>query len=871
MKDLSCYLLDNNFPYDEELLQKVIDREQIIRLQHQDDVKHNAKSAIERKSYDTHLPCRILTAEAVPLVIEGIQAVLNKLTAGTATRDKQSIQLLSQQPWQNFAAIVFMSMINSAIMKDTYEAAMRKAAKMCEIEAKMTHYMKLEPALYKDIMEQQHKMGKHKEHISDAMMVVMDRRADGKHKAPANPELRWTPWTNTFKEWLADLYMNMIVTTTGLFEVKQEHMNAYEVKHGKHAFTRIYPTEGMLNWIETTENRIGLMGGYYLPLPVPPRDWTTTQNGGYWTEFGGRIKLIKNFSNGFQEELLNKTEQLSQVVFPAVNAAQNTAWRINQRIYDIMFNMWEANSSLAGLPDREALPLPPCPVCGQVPGDNHQCFIDRPEMLTIWKREASIVYHENISLKTKRLAISYGIETAQILLGDERFYYVYQTDFRGRLYPCAQLNPQGSDWQKGLLEFADGAALGEHGEKWLAIHTANCYGNDKISLTERHQWVLDNEQLIIDCANHPYDCTQWAEADSPWCFLAACLEWAEYRKEGIAYLSRLPVALDGTCSGLQHYSAMLRDSVGGIATNVIMDKETPRREDIYQRVADAVNNLMQQDIADAENGAHASLLLAHKLVTRKIVKRPVMTQPYGSTYFTCRDYIHNELHSELAKVGVPEENRKPIELYCASVLWKAIPLVVQAAREGMAYLRELAKLVAKEELPVTWTTPTGFMVQQSYYETTTRRIRFATGGTITLKNNIPVWYSGEDRRAVYVAEINNKAINNKRQVNGIAPNFIHSLDSSHLMMSVLEAARNDINHFALIHDSLGTHAGNTEVFSKIIRDCFYKLYADYDPLGEITTHLSEQITEKHRKKIPEKPQLGSLKLEDIKEALYLFS
>ena len=37
------------------------------------------------------------------------------------------------------------------------------------------------------------------------------------------------------------------------------------------------------------------------------------------------------------------------------------------------------------------------------------------------------------------------------------------------------------------------------------------------------------------------------------------------------YECRVPVALDATCSGLQHYSAMFRDSVGGYYTNLIDD------------------------------------------------------------------------------------------------------------------------------------------------------------------------------------------------------------------------------------------------------------------------------------------------------------
>ena len=51
-------------------------------------------------------------------------------------------------------------------------------------------------------------------------------------------------------------------------------------------------------------------------------------------------------------------------------------------------------------------------------------------------------------------------------------------------------------------------------------------------------------------------------------------------------------ALDGTCNGLQHYSAMLRDPVGGAAVN-LRPSDTPA--DIYQTVADWVTDALQRE------------------------------------------------------------------------------------------------------------------------------------------------------------------------------------------------------------------------------------------------------------------------------------
>jgi hypothetical protein len=46
-----------------------------------------------------------------------------------------------------------------------------------------------------------------------------------------------------------------------------------------------------------------------------------------------------------------------------------------------------------------------------------------------------------------------------------------------------------------------------------------------------------------------------------------------------------------------------------------------------------------------------------------------------------------------------------------------------------------------------------------------------------------------------------------RQANGIAPNFVHSMDAAHLMKTIIKAKdKHDIEDFSVVHDSFGTHA-----------------------------------------------------------------
>src|SRR5438876_3930072 len=80
-------------------------------------------------------------------------------------------------------------------------------------------------------------------------------------------------------------------------------------------------------------------------------------------------------------------------------------------------------------------------------------------------------------------------------------------------------------------------------------------------------------------------------------FLAACLEWKDFREQGTDFRSHLPVSMDGTCNGYQHLSAMGLDAIGGSATNLVPGDQP---EDMYQEVAYHVSIRI---MLDAEYGS----------------------------------------------------------------------------------------------------------------------------------------------------------------------------------------------------------------------------------------------------------------------------
>lgn len=122
----------------------------------------------------------------------------------------------------------------------------------------------------------------------------------------------------------------------------------------------------------------------------------------------------------------------------------------------------------------------------------------------------------------------------------------------------------------------------------------------------------------------PLDNRLWAEEEDPWQCLAAIFEWVRYLDEGPGMISSLPIRVDGTCNGIQHLSAMVRDEEGGRAVNLVPGN---RPRDIYMDVG----NIVQQALDDQPLNPFVRMwgrLFGDK-VPREVAKRPVMILPYG--------------------------------------------------------------------------------------------------------------------------------------------------------------------------------------------------------------------------------------------------
>jgi len=802
-----------------------------------------------------------LVAHKVEAVASAITQFISDAKTGKAGRRHLAVKYLEQVDPKVAAMLALRNIIDGVSRQRLLQSTAIQLAGRIEDQVRYQGYDAEAPGLFRHVQKKLKGSTSYR-HQRTVMNMTFNRQGLGTDAWPEVDRLH-----------VGMKMIDIVIEATGFVQIqsiatRRNRTNNYLV-----------PTPALTEWIDKKNSRCELLTPMLLPMVAKPRDWTSPFNGGYYLsapENGGafRMNLVKTRNHGYLEELSNRVDEMP-MVYETVNALQRTAWKINQPVLDVMKTVWDTSMGIGGVPTKEHVASVPCPSCGgpvalkgaHVQREPHPCFEQDKHVHKKWKRRASIQYHENHRMLSKRLAFDRTLWVAEMFAEEAEFYMVYQLDFRGRVYAVPHLHPQGDDATKGLLTFGNGMRIGDTtGPGWLAIHGANVFGEDKISLEARIEWVEKNSDRIAATAVDPMSDLWWADADKPWQFLAFCYEWAGYLEQGADFVSSLPIALDGSCSGIQHFSAMLRDQRGGECVNLV-PAEKPA--DIYQQVADLVIEKISADVCKDAPIASAAQALLDLGITRKSTKRQVMVLPYGGTTYSCREYTEQWIKEAILAQGsfpyatiegesvVPNDPKEwfKITTYMSNLVWESIGEVVVAARSAMDWLQQCAKVAASEGLPINWRTPVGMPILQTYQNMKSRRVKTTLGDTM-------VYLTLHEATT---------EVDKGRMKSSVSPNFVHSMDAAHLMLSVATARDNDIEDFAMIHDSFGTHAANAELFGACLRHAFVEMYEEVDVLNTFRDSIIAMLPEERHDEVPPVPAKGSLCLQQVKQSDFFFA
>ena len=434
---------------------------------------------------------------------------------------------------------------------------------------------------------------------------------------------------------------------------------------------------------------------------------------------------------------------------------------------------------------------------------------------------------------------------------------------------------------------------------------------DKMTLEDRVTWVNENMEVIIEAGKEK---VITPDAEKPVSFLACCVEWYKYQcsvNNNTMFMSHLPIPVDGSNNGWQHLGAISKDPQTGELVGLV---PVDIQRDFYVQTAKALmrneNNfnwsLEQPEWSELQRKIWS---MPMKHIRKGISKRGSMTRAYSAgaakiaenMYFDCKT---EDFH---IKYGITEDDCKKL----AKMLIKAINVVCPGPLDTMAYLQSLAKfeigeyervnadgvssakeykkltteikelffkkektdedLLLLNELAkkrqeytsvlvygngkkqITWNTPSGFSVEYKNFVMKSEKVRGTISGfTVNTTSQIK-----------HVARVPTTVPDTRGFMCGISPNFIHSMDASHMAL-VIDAWNGD---FGAVHDSFSTHACDVESLLELTKTTFVNMY-DVDNFYDYIEN--ELITDKEHLDVVQ-PNRGSLNVEDIYQSDYFFA
>jgi DNA-directed RNA polymerase, mitochondrial len=612
-----------------------------------------------------------------------------------------------------------------------------------------------------------------------------------------------------------------------------------------------------------------------LPSLTPYAPWTSSKH-------VTGVNLVKT---GNKEVLESLTPATHPIVFDCINKAQQQGWQINEDVHRV--SLWALRNRTEAFAD----------VWEQ----------SNPEARATKLREVKTIGEVARRFLNKTFYHLYYYDFRGRKYPTTAFLHEQGSDLaRGLLLRADKkaIGKAGFFWLMVSIASNWGGDSGrEDGLK-----------TDKLPLAERFAWAMDNEELFLGYAASPRLHQGWMQADKTWQFLAACIELMKLRtwqhQEGLAtgrmsfenydYESHLEVYIDGSNNGSQHLAALTKDEVTAPHVNLV-PQALPG--DLYKYVGDHVWARLEKQVADLDSETLAdceeyidTLIdmkrqitesaprseLRQQLVSRiqaykeentllsilsspvywlrvkdlkhrrKIVKRNVMTLPYGGTAYG----LGQQQIDDAKKHGITQ--LLYLEHKWGSFLGREIfedcKLSLKRPMQLLEVFEQAGRAAEARGAFLSWSVPvTGFPVVQNYTQGNVKKIWVQYGPPKGPRRSTGYY---ENTLQIAISFIEDVAPSKGKQASGASPNAIHSLDAAHLALTVYRC------NFSVttIHDSFGCLLADMPLLFSCIRETFIELYAA-DPLTSLMKDIGGDLTH---------VQIGSLDIELIRNSEYSF-
>lgn len=639
-----------------------------------------------------------------------------------------------------------------------------------------------------------------------------------------------------------------------------------------------------------------------LPMLVSPKPWLTYNYGGYLLHSTNCVRLKVRYLYSFFSCRLGQAGDIHldrlqtqdekgtlHRILSGLDVLGQTAWKVNNNILSVVEKVQELNDKDSLLTAKDSITT----------SLTESVFDDFPEMhssLEIkWEQHFKIEVAKLFSNLTFYLPHSldfrgraYPIAPYLSVVGDDlsRGLLLYG---QGK-----KLGTQGWYWLRVHLANTAGYSKGKtYAERvqYTDKHLEDILDSANHPLTGRQWWKNCGTSTPWQCLAACFEIRDALLEENPVDYISHL----PISQVSIRIISILIIFQDGSCNGFQHYAALGKDTEGAYAVNLIPSRDTNRTilrehqrpQDIYLHVARCVSTAVadeaaryrQQRLEDAStlqdssnsDSSHISEILCQKISSRSLYKRIVMTSVYGVTPYTARIHLTEYLLQENI---VPPNRIIEASLYLVNKIFEALySSLFQRAKYIQDWLTTVATEIGRSVPPnspllnpysseaitypqtfLSWTTPLGFQVTQPYilplpseqhktgiYLFTPHLLCSSCLLVALQKISFARPYSSYFHSSSSSTS-SFPPVDILKQSSSFPPNFIHSLDATHMFLTAL-ACYNDANltSFAAVHDSYYSHASDYHILQDILKQQFIQLYSQ-----PILQNLRQELIEKYQ-------------------------
>lgn len=394
------------------------------------------------------------------------------------------------------------------------------------------------------------------------------------------------------------------------------------------------------------------------------------------------------------------------------------------------------------------------------------------------------------------------------------FYFVYQIDFRGRIYIVSDfLNYQTNKISRSILKYWKKQKISKNDDvvQWLKVITVRKFlGSNKESFVWYVDYFNNNlEKLIIEWIydRNSFNEFFWLKADEPYHFLSLLFEWFRYYSSDEYFYSGFIMFFDATCSGSQLISLLFGVDKYAKALNLNSATKFDKIQDYYIFVVHEFMNYC--NIQHSKKGFFCILNNYDDFILRKLFKKVIMTINYGLTKKGMKFKFKEQLIDLNKLVEWSDYNLKIfVDIFYNFIENLAIVKPLNIVFDYISFL------IKNNKDFVMYTSFKGFVIDEKFSD-------LSINLNYNKKENYKYSYSLSKKNKRKRKQLSLVFFINKRdklkEIRAFKANYIHHIDSIVVYSSILNSFNDNIE-LSVIHDCFGIKLLDINNFNKIYRN-----------------------------------------------------